>query len=80
METGSSPMERDCNSLELVMILLKVVQLRLLTYVVPLHALQVDYIDVILHLMLMTLQQCRHSMWEYTTMEVYTVVFSFTVP
>ena len=73
VETGSSPVERDCHSLDLLMILLKVVELRLLTYVVPLHSLQVEYIDVILQLMPVNLQQCRNSMWEYTTMEVYTV-------
>ena len=70
METGFSPVEGDCNSLDLLMILLKVVELRLLTYVVPLHSLQVEYIDVILPV---NLQQSRRSMWEYTTMEVYTV-------
>ena len=47
VETGSSPVEMFCHSLELVMILLKPVELRLLTYVVPLHSLQVEYIDVI---------------------------------
>ena len=77
VETGSSPVELFCHSLDLLMILLKVVERRLLTYVVSLHSLQVDYIDVILHLMLMTLQQCRPSMWEYTTMEVLnSTVFS----
>ena len=48
VETGSSPVEMFCHSLELVMILLKPVELRLLTYVVPLHSLQVEYIDVVI--------------------------------
>ena len=85
METGSSPVERDSHSLIMLeMILLKAVELRLLTYVILLHSLQVEYIDVMLHLILMNLQQCRHSMWEYTTMEVQmntiVVCFSSLVP
>ena len=55
VETGSSPVELFCHSLEVMMILLKAVELRLLTYVVLLHSLQVEYIDVILHLILKNL-------------------------
>ena len=73
VETGSSPVEMLCHSLDLLMVLLKVVELRLLTCVVSLNSLQVEYIDVILQLMPVNLQQSRHSMWEYMLMEVCTV-------
>ena len=38
VETGSSPVELFCHPLEVVMILLKAVELRLLTYVVSVHS------------------------------------------